>query len=81
MKNKPITTIKIRKETKKRLDKLKEHDRESYEEVIRKLLFVLNASKNNPERAQKIMKKIDSSVKRNQRYTKVYNEQDDGNTI
>lgn len=72
MENKPITTIKIRRETKRRLDKFKEHDKETYEEVIRKLLFILNASKKNPERAQKIIRKIDSIIKRKERNTKVY---------
>ena len=31
------TTIKLRQETKKRLDRLKEYERESYEEVLRKI--------------------------------------------
>lgn len=33
-----ITTIKISEETKKKLDKLKVHPRQSYEEVIKKLV-------------------------------------------
>ena len=36
------TTIKISKETKKELDKLKIHPRQSYEEVIKKLVEVKN---------------------------------------
>jgi len=69
MKN--ITTIKIHKGTKDRLDRLKEHPRESYEEVLRKVLFILNLSKKNPEKAQLAFKKIDRVIKEKQKYTKV----------
>jgi hypothetical protein len=68
---KGITTIKIHKGTKERLDRLKEHPRESYEEVLRKILFILNLSKKNPEKAQLAFKKIDNIIKRKQKYTKV----------
>lgn len=67
MKNKN-TTIKITKETKERIDKLKEFSRETYDEVIRKLLFILNITKKDPEKAQKILDKIDSSIKRKEGY-------------
>ncbi len=69
MKN--ITTIKIHKKTKERLDRLKEHPRESYEEVLRKVLFIMNLSKKNPEKAQLAFKKIDRAINRKQKYTKV----------
>ena len=35
-----ITTIKLEKETKKRLDKLKVHKRESYDDVLQKILGI-----------------------------------------
>jgi hypothetical protein len=66
-----ITTIKINKGTKLRLDRLKEHERESYEQVLRKILFILNLSKKDPEKAQRIFKKIDSVIKRKEKYTEV----------
>jgi len=69
--DKNITTIKIHKGTKMRLDRLKEHERESYEQVLRKLLFILNLSKKDPEKAQKIFRKIDSVIKRKEKYTGV----------
>ena len=47
-----ITTIKLEKETKKRLQKLKIHKRESYDEVIRKMLSILNNLKVNPGQAR-----------------------------
>ena len=66
-----ITTIKIYSQTKERLDKLKEFERESYDEVLRKILFILNSLKKDPEDARSILVKIDSSIKRKERYTLV----------
>ncbi|MBU3912801.1 MAG: hypothetical protein KKB21_01820 [Nanoarchaeota archaeon] len=65
-KNRKITTIKISSETKERLDHLKEFERESYDEIIRKMLFILNTIRSNPESAQGILKGIDLKLKRNQ---------------
>jgi len=72
MKN--ITTIKIHKGTKERLDRLKEYPRETYEEVLRKVLFIMNLSKKNPEKAQMAFKKIDRVISRKQKYTQVDSE-------
>ncbi len=58
-----ITTIKIYKQTKERLDRLKEHPRETYEQVLRKVLFILNTAKKNPEKAQKILERLDNIVR------------------
>jgi len=70
-----ITTIKLRRETKKRLDNLKEHERESYEEVLRKILYILNLFRKEPEKAGKILRRVDVSVKRKGKgYTKEYSE-------
>jgi len=59
-----ITTIKINKETKERLDRLKEYKRETYDEVLRKVLFILNVSKKNPEKATQLFRRLDSIIKR-----------------
>ena len=59
-----ITTIKINKETKERLDRLKEYKRETYDEVLRKILFILNVSKKNPEKATELFRRLDSVIKR-----------------
>ena len=67
-----ITTIKIHKETKERLNKLKEHNRETYDQILRKILFILNTSKKNPEKAHNLLIKIDSTIKRKNKYTEVY---------
>jgi hypothetical protein len=65
------TTIKINKETKSRLDHLKEHSRESYDEVLKKILYILNLNRKNPMLSLNALSNIDKSIKRRTRYTKV----------
>jgi hypothetical protein len=65
-----ITTIKISMETKDRLSKLKEHDKESYEQILKKVLYVLNLCKKNPEKSQKLLIGIDKRIRRKNIYTK-----------
>ena len=50
-----ITTIKLDVETKQRLDHLKEHKRETYEEVIKKILFILNKIRKDPLSANRFL--------------------------
>ena len=59
-----ITTIKLKKETKKRIEKLREHKRETYDELIRKMLYVLNTVKIEPYKAQEILNKVDEIRKK-----------------
>ncbi len=54
-----ITTIKLTKETKSRLDKLKIHKRETYEDVIQKILSILNTLKINPFQAKAKLDEFD----------------------
>jgi|ETN02SMinimDraft_4_1059925.scaffolds.fasta_scaffold340651_1 tRNA A37 methylthiotransferase MiaB len=56
---KEITTIKIQKKTKQRLEKLKENKSETYEDLIKKVLWLLNTCKINPESTQEELKRID----------------------
>ena len=65
-----ITTIKLEDETKSRLDNLKEHKRETYEEVIRKILFILNKIRKDPVSANRLLSKIDRNVKGKSMYGK-----------
>ena len=58
-KNTNITTIKLDKETKSRLDKLKIHKRETYDEVLQKILSILNIAKINPFQARAKLHDID----------------------
>ena len=55
-----ITTIKLSRDTKKRLDKLKIHKKESYEDTIQKILAILNMLKDNPLRARVKLQKIEN---------------------
>ena len=67
--NPKITTIKIEKSTKSRLDKLKEHEKESYNQVIRKILHIINIFRKNPQLGNKILYNIDRTIKRRQVYS------------
>jgi len=58
LKNK-ITTIKIGKETKSRIDKLRTHKRETYEDIIKNLINILNLCKINPLKARSKLLAID----------------------
>jgi len=58
------TTIKISRETKKRLDNFREYKAETYEEVIKKMLYILNAVRKSPDSANKILNTIDKNIKR-----------------
>ncbi len=64
--NTKITTIKVDKETKARLDKLKVHAKESYDEIIQKILFILNLCKASPEEAKGRLIAIDKVKKLNE---------------
>ena len=59
-KNQNITTIKLLKDSKKRLDKLKIHNRETYDDVIQKILNILNILKLNPYQAQDKLGEIEA---------------------
>ncbi|MBU3923454.1 MAG: hypothetical protein KJ592_00900 [Nanoarchaeota archaeon] len=53
-----ITTIKLLEETKLRIEKLREHKRESYDDILRKILYILNTARESPEKAKRILEKI-----------------------
>ena len=59
-----ITTLKLEKETKERLEKLREHKRETYDDIIRKIMYVLNTVRDEPEKARGILEFIDEKRKR-----------------
>lgn len=58
------TTIKIYCETKNELDKFREYKNESYDEVIKKMLFIANNLKKEPELSKKTIDAIDAARKR-----------------
>jgi hypothetical protein len=59
MKKEKITTMKLLEETKVRLEKLREHKRETYDEILRKILYVLNTAREDPLKAKKILERIE----------------------
>lgn len=65
-----ITTIKLDEETKTRLDHLKEHERETYNHIVKKILYVLNEIRKDPISGNRILGKIDLNIKRKQAYEK-----------
>lgn len=62
--NLEITTIKLKKITKERLDHVKEHERESYDEVINKALNILNICVKNPLLAGRVLRNMEATKKR-----------------
>ncbi len=56
-----ITTIKLDKETKLRLDKLKVHPKESYDEILQKILYILNLCKSGSSEARARLLAIDKA--------------------
>ena len=54
-----ITTVKLQKETKDRLDKLRENRNESYDDLMRKILYVLNATREDPSKGKRVLEQSD----------------------
>lgn len=66
-----ITTIKLSRETKSRLDNLKEYRRETYDEILQKILNILNVCKINPDRARTNLAVIDRKRRKQSRVSKI----------
>lgn len=66
-KQKSITTIKLQTETKQRVEKLREHKRETYDDILRKILWILNNIRPFPEKAQETLNKIDEQRARQEK--------------
>ncbi len=60
-----ITTIKLSDETKDRIEHLRVYKRESYDEILKKILEVLNLCRTDPEKARLLLILIDKERKRN----------------
>jgi hypothetical protein len=70
MDNKEISTIKLSRATKERLDHLKVYRRETYEEILQKILNLLNLVRQNPEQARSRLISIDKQKRRTQQELK-----------
>jgi hypothetical protein len=62
---KKITTIKLKSKTKQRIDHLRVYRRETYDEIIEKILDVLNLCRLNPEAARAKLIAIDKAKRKN----------------
>ena len=58
-----ITTIKLQKYTKDRIDKLRVYPRETYDEILQDMLDILNICKINPYQARQRLLAIDRKKK------------------
>ena len=58
------TTIKVREDTKEELDRFRECSSESYDEVIRKVIFVAKTSKTQPKLSRETIKAIEKARER-----------------
>lgn len=55
------TTIKIHENTKNQLDLFREYKNESYDEVLRKIVFIANTCKTNPQLGKEAVKSIEQA--------------------
>jgi predicted transcriptional regulator len=58
------TTIKLHTETKHALDQLREYKNESYDEIIRKMVFIIKNIKTQPELSKETISAIEKARKR-----------------
>ena len=58
------TTIKIHENTKHQLDSFREYKNESYDEVIKKIMFITKKVKTNPKLSKEIVIAIEKARKR-----------------
>jgi len=58
-----ITTIKLSQSTKARLDNLRIYKHETYEEILQKMLELLNICRSTPERARTYLMDLDRQRK------------------
>ena len=55
------TTIKLHRETKKRLDAYREYRNESYDEVIQKMIYIAEHVEKEPRLSKKALKQIEEA--------------------
>jgi hypothetical protein len=58
------TTIKIQTDTKSQIDQFREYKNESYDEVIKKLIFIVKNLKKEPELSKETVRAIEQARER-----------------
>lgn len=61
---KSITTIKLHADTKQQLDMFREYGNESYDEVIKKMIFIAETCKTEPELSKETVNAIEAARER-----------------
>ncbi len=56
-----ITTIKVYTKTKISLNEFKEYDKESYDKVLKKLLYLAHLIRQNPELGKKFLEEVEAT--------------------
>ncbi len=59
-----VTTIKLHLDTKEELDKFREYKNESYDEVVRKVIFIAENVKEDPKLSKSTLEAIENARKR-----------------
>jgi len=59
------TTIKLKRQTKERLNKFKIYERETYDEILQSILGILNICRTDPEIAQEKLHNIERQMRKN----------------
>ena len=59
-----VTTIKLKEQTKKELDTFREYKNETYDEIVRKILYIAKNVGKNPQLSEKTIKEIEEARKR-----------------
>ena len=62
--NMSATTIKIQADTKSQIDQFREYKNESYDEVIKKLIFIVKNLKKEPELSKETIRAIEQARER-----------------
>lgn len=58
------TTIKVHEDTKLGLDQFREYGNESYDEVIKKMIYIVKTCKKNPQLSQETITQIEKARER-----------------
>lgn len=58
------TTIKIGEQTKKELDTFREYKNETYDEIVRRLLYIAKNAEKNPRLSEETVREIEEARKR-----------------
>jgi len=58
------TTIKIHEDTKFQIDQFREYKNESYDEVLKKLVYIAKKTKSEPELSKETIEQIEKARKR-----------------